>query len=64
MSPDAVLRRLGRVVDLGLAHVAVAPAPDLDPELAEDLRAVLLALHFALRRYRDAIVEATDDTAS
>lgn len=55
-----VLQRLERVVDIGLVHVAIAPAPDLDPELGEDLRAILLALHFALRRYRDAIDHATD----
>lgn len=61
MNPDLVLDNLDLALDLAAAIVAEAPAPEVDPELADDLRGLLGALHFLLRRYRDAITTVTDN---
>ena len=64
MNRDIVLDILQRVLDLAQQTVAAAPVPVHHPELVDDLRALLSALYFVLRRYRDAIIEMIDDAGS
>ena len=64
MNRNLVLDVLQRVLDLAQQTVANAPAPVHHPELADDLRALLSALYFVLRRDRDAITEMIDDAGS
>lgn len=64
MNRDLVLDVLERVLDLAQAAVADAPTPAADPDLVEDLRGLVSALYFVLRRYRDAITEVISDTGS
>ena len=63
MNPELVLDNLDLALDLAAPVVADAPATGADPELADDLRGLVTALHFLLRRYRDAITTATDNVA-
>lgn len=64
MNRDIVFDVLERVLSLAQAAVADAPALAADPDLVEDLRGLVSALYFVLRRYRDAITEVIGDTAS
>jgi hypothetical protein len=64
MNRNAVFDVLERVLNLAQAAVADAPAPAADPDLVEDLRGLVSALYFVLRRYRDAIATVIGDTGS
>lgn len=64
MSRDLVLDVLEPVLALAQATVDAAPAPDDDPDLVEDLRGLVGALHFLVRRYRDAIASVSSDAPS
>ena len=53
---DSVLALLQSTV-----HNAPALEDDDDPDLVEDLLCLIAALHFAARRYRDAIASVHTD---
>lgn len=64
MSRDLVLDVLESALALAQTTVDAAPAPDDDPDLVEDLRGLVAALHFLVRRYRDAITPVNSDAPS
>lgn len=64
MNRELVLDELERVLELAARAVADAPAPAGNPDLAVDVRDLVRALHFELRRYRDALTNAIADTGS
>lgn len=64
MNRDLVLDVLESVLALAQTTVDAAPAPDDDPDLVDDLRGLVGALHFLVRRYRDAIASVYSDASS
>lgn len=64
MTRDLVLDVLESVLALAQTTVDAAPAPGDDPDLVEDLRGLVAALRFLVRRYRDAITPVSSDAPS
>ena len=64
MNRDRIFDELEHVLDLAARAVANAPAPVGNPNLAVDVRDLVRALHFELRRYRDALTNVIIDSGS